>query len=400
MSTDRSAEEVFRDHLALRSRGEVELDIERNYDPNVVLIRASNVYRGQDGVRECARQLRKDIGDARVTYKTARVEGEVAFLEWTVHSDGVVVEDGVDTFVIRNGRIATKTLHYTVQAGGSRDCVPKSDFGKLSPWRDSARINDSEAIEHAERLELRARAEDELAARNEYIRLLGVRSGEQVFEIGCGSGAVTRALAERVTPGGKVVGLDASAALLPIARRLADEAGLGSRIEFQHGDCRDLPFSDASFDVTLAVTTLSHVPNAERALQEMVRVTRPGGRLGIFDMDGDSFLISHSDRACTRRIVAAFADHGQVNSWLMRSLAGVLGGLGVENVHTRGFMPLDKEGYYARAAERTAEVALEAGAITNDECFEWQRALRGEMAAGRFIAGRLHVFVWGTRSKK
>jgi hypothetical protein len=129
-------------------------------------------------------------------------------------------------------------------------------------------------------------------------------------------------------------------------------------------------------------------------------VTRPGGRLGIFDMDGDSFLISHPDRACTRRIVAAFADHGQVNSWLMRSIKGVLEDLGMQDVQARGFMPLDKDGYYARAAERCAEVALEAGAITDEECSEWQRTLRGEMAAGRFIAGRLHVFAWGTRSKQ
>ena len=400
VSTDRSAEEVFRDHLALRSRGEVEQDIERNYDPNVTLIRGGAVYRGQDGVRECARQLGQDIGDARATYKTARVEGEVAFLEWAIHDDGVVVDDGVDTFVIRSGRIVTKTVHYTAQRGGSRAGVAKEDFGKLSPWRESARINDSEAKEHAERLELRAQAEDEVSARNEYIRLLGVSPGEQVLEIGCGSGAVTRALAERIAPDGKVIGLDACAPLLPIARRLADEAGLGTLIEFRYGDCRDLPFLDASFDVTLAVTTLSHVPNAERALHEMVRVTRPGGRLGIFDMDGDSFLISHPDRARTRKIVAAFADYGQVNSWLMRSIKGVLEDLGMENVQVRGFMPLDKEGYYARAAERCAEVALEAGAITNQECCEWQRTLRGEMTAGRFIAGRLHVFAWGTRSKK
>jgi hypothetical protein len=117
VSTDRSTEEVFRDHLALRSRGEVEQDIERNYDPDVTLIRGGTVYRGQDGVRECARQLRQDIGDAKATYKTARVEGDVAFLEWAIHDNGVVVEDGVDTFVIRNGRIVTNTVHYTVQAG-------------------------------------------------------------------------------------------------------------------------------------------------------------------------------------------------------------------------------------------------------------------------------------------
>ena len=278
--------------------------------------------------------------------------------------------------------------------------MSEAEYGKLSPWRESARISDSDAIEHAERLELRAQAADEVAARNEYIRILGVHTGEQVLEIGCGSGAVTRALAKHIAPNGKVVGLDASGALLPIARRLANEAGLGNLIEFRHGDCRNLPFRDNSFDVVLTVTTLSHVPNVDRALQEIVRVTRPGGRLGIFDLDGDSLLISHPDRACTRKIVAAFADGGLVNGWMMRTLAGVLSGLGIEDVHTRGFMPLDKGGYYARAAERSAEIALEAGAITNEECSKWLDELHAEMSAGRFIAGRLHVFVWGVRAQK
>ncbi|MPZ46245.1 MAG: hypothetical protein GEV05_23240 [Betaproteobacteria bacterium] len=82
----------------------------------------------------------------------------------------------------------------------------KSDFGLLSPWRDSKRIDDAQAQEHAERLELRARADDEIAAREEYVGLLGVRPGERVLEVGCGSGAVTRALAKRITPGGRVIG--------------------------------------------------------------------------------------------------------------------------------------------------------------------------------------------------
>jgi hypothetical protein len=82
----------------------------------------------------------------------------------------------------------------------------------------------------------------------------------------------------------------------------------------------------------------------------------------------------------------------------MRTLAGRLVELGLTDVHTRGFMPLDTGGYYARVAERAAEMAFEADAITKDECATWLEALREEMAAGRFIAGRLHLFVWGTRA--
>ena len=115
------------------------------------------------------------------------------------------------------------------------------EYGRLSIWRDSAELDAAASREHATRLELRARTEDEIAVREEYQRLLDVKPGERVLDVGCGSGVVTRALAERIAPGGQAVGLDVSAALLNIARELADETGYGERIQFREGDCRALP---------------------------------------------------------------------------------------------------------------------------------------------------------------
>ena len=272
------------------------------------------------------------------------------------------------------------------------------DFGRLSAWRDSAGLDDKQAREHAARLELRAGAESEIAARDDYVRLLGVAPGERVLDVGCGSGAVTRTLAQRVAPGGRAVGLDASTALLKVARELANKAGLGAIIEFKDGDCRALPFPDASFDAVVAATTLSHVPDPRRALAEMVRVTRPGGRVGVFDVDGDLTLFAHPDRELTRRIVLAYSDLGWVNGWLARGLPALLVELGIVNVRARGFMPLESGGYYANRAERSAEAAATAGAITADEQARWLKALQAEIAAKRFLGGQLHLFVWGTRS--
>jgi SAM-dependent methyltransferase len=271
-------------------------------------------------------------------------------------------------------------------------------FGRLSVWRDSAGLDDKQAREHAARLELRAGAESEIAARDDYVRLLGVAPGERVLDVGCGSGAVTRTLAQRVAPGGRAVGLDASTALLKVARELANKAGLGAIIEFKDGDCRALPFPDASFDAVVAATTLSHVPDPRRALAEMVRVTRPGGRVGVFDVDGDLTLFAHPDRELTRRIVLAYSDLGWVNGWLARGLPALLVELGIVNVRARGFMPLESGGYYANRAERSAEAAATAGAITADEQARWLKALQAEIAAKRFLGGQLHLFVWGTRS--
>jgi hypothetical protein len=129
----------------------------------------------------------------------------------------------------------------------------------------------------------------------------------------------------------------------------------------------------------------------------MVRVTRPGGRVGVFDIDGDMTLFTHPDRELTRRIVAAFSDHGWVNGWLVRVLPTLFADLGIVKVKTKGFMPLESAGYYANRAERSAEVAVQTGAITRDEQARWLQALRAELAAKRFLGGQLHLFVWGTR---
>src|SRR5687768_3670966 len=98
------------------------------------------------------------------------------------------------------------------------------ELGSLSAWRDTSGLDEAKAREQAARLEHRARADDEAAARHEYLDLLGLAPGERILDVGCGSGVVTRAIAQRVVPGGTVVGADSSAAFLSVAREHADAA--------------------------------------------------------------------------------------------------------------------------------------------------------------------------------
>jgi SAM-dependent methyltransferase len=105
-----------------------------------------------------------------------------------------------------------------------------------------------------------------------------VRPHERVAEIGCGSGAVARWLAQHT--GGAVTAVDVNDYLLREARALAEAAGLGERITFEHGDAEGLPMPSESFDVTLSFTVMEEV-DADRMLAELVRVTRPGGRVGV-----------------------------------------------------------------------------------------------------------------------
>jgi ubiquinone/menaquinone biosynthesis C-methylase UbiE len=275
-------------------------------------------------------------------------------------------------------------------------------FGKFSTYRDPAAIDERRARDLSARLELRARADDEASARAEYLDLLRLAPGQRVLDVGCGSGVVTRDIARRVAPGGQAVGVDASPGFLRVARELADEAGLGTTVELHEGDVRSLPFGDRVFDAVVAVTVLVHVPGGAGAIPEMVRVTRPGGRVGIFDFDGDGVVLAHPDRDLTRRIVAAASDHSSVDSWLVRRLPGLLADAGLVDVRARAFMPLEREpgGFYAGLAERSAETAEKAGAITSAERARWVADLRQTQETGRFLGGRLHIFVWGTRPSR
>jgi ketosteroid isomerase-like protein len=110
----RSAAEVFEDHLRLRTANDAETDILTNYAEDVVLLTCTGVFRGHDGVRASAEELKKYFPDGCYTYVRKVVDGEVAFLVWTGQSPVGEVRDGADSFVIRNGKIVAQTIHYMV----------------------------------------------------------------------------------------------------------------------------------------------------------------------------------------------------------------------------------------------------------------------------------------------
>jgi hypothetical protein len=110
----RSTRDVVEDHLASAARGEVARDLERNYAPDVVLFTREGTYHGHDGARQLAARLTEELPGGRFTYRTVLVDGDVGFLQWTGESPGASVRDGVDTFVVRSGRIVAQTIHYTV----------------------------------------------------------------------------------------------------------------------------------------------------------------------------------------------------------------------------------------------------------------------------------------------
>jgi hypothetical protein len=119
--TARGAGEVFDEHLQQGAHGSVDEDLDRNYAPDVVVLTGTGVHHGRDGVRGLAELLREQLPQADFTYTARVVAGEVALLEWTARAaNGARVEDGTDSFLIRNGRIQAQTIHYTVLPGSAQ----------------------------------------------------------------------------------------------------------------------------------------------------------------------------------------------------------------------------------------------------------------------------------------
>lgn len=107
--------------------------------------------------------------------------------------------------------------------------------------------------------------------------LMRMCPGAEVLDVGCGTGALAERLAER---GYRVIGLDPSEGMLDILRTRAP------RVQAMQGSGTEIPFSDESFDLVYSVATLHHIAEPQsvrRTLSEMVRVSRPAGRIVVWD---------------------------------------------------------------------------------------------------------------------
>ena len=112
--------------------------------------------------------------------------------------------------------------------------------------------------------------------KRQLVKMARVRKGERALDLCCGTGDITFGLA---TAGARVVGLDFSAAMLSVAQHPSSSA----LVRWIRGDALQMPFSDDSFDLLTISYGLRNLAHFERAIVEMLRVLRPGGRLLVLD---------------------------------------------------------------------------------------------------------------------
>jgi len=112
------------------------------------------------------------------------------------------------------------------------------------------------------------------------VELMAPGPDSRILDVGCGSGALDRMLAQMLGSSVQIVAADLNPFFLGEARALAQKAQLADRIEFVEASATQLPYEDASFDCAFSITVLEEC-DADRAIAELARVVKPGGHVGI-----------------------------------------------------------------------------------------------------------------------
>src|SRR6516164_6412798 len=202
-------------------------------------------------------------------------------------------------------------------------------------------------------------------------------------------------LAASVGPDGFVTGVDFSELLITEAVRRGADHGLP--VKFEVGDAQALRFPDSSFDAVRTERMLMHVPDPAKALAEMARVLRAGGRMVVCDFDWESQFCDSPLKDTTRKIALSFCD-GMKNGWIGRCLPRLFREVGMTDISvsfrtitvTYDFLQLLLGGHVARA--------VAAGILMEQEADLWWTHLAQANAEGIFLYGFTAFIVAGVKA--
>jgi ubiquinone/menaquinone biosynthesis C-methylase UbiE len=226
---------------------------------------------------------------------------------------------------------------------------------------------------------------DVVAQRKFTLDLLGLQPGDRVLDVGSGPGYLVSEMAAAVGQNGAVHGVDASSAMNAIAsRRTADQPW----VRIDEGDALQLPYADGTFDAAVSVQVYEYVADMPRALTELRRVLRPGGRALIVDTDWDSLVWHTHDRELHRRVTAAWDQH-LVHPHLPTVLARLLRDAGftvtAQHVHVLFNSELNDDAFSARSMRSIAEYVAGLEGVTESDVADWLADLQARNDAGEYF---------------
>ncbi len=205
---------------------------------------------------------------------------------------------------------------------------------------------------------------------------IALKPGEHVIDIGSGPGFLAKDMAESVGSSGGVLGVEVSDAMLAMAKTRCEPLNWAS---FRKGDALELPAEDNSFDVAVSVQVYEYVQQVDRALSEMCRILKPGGRALVVSLDWNSLAWHAQDEVRMTRVMDEFAAH-----CAYKSLPVTLGsrmtraGLTITDRHVipQFETEFDEASYSAQVIPIVASFVAARPGIDADEAQAWADDLR------------------------
>jgi SAM-dependent methyltransferase len=256
------------------------------------------------------------------------------------------------------------------------------------PHRFINELDEATLATLVERLESRAQNALFASLFDKYMARLALPENAKVLEIGTGTGAVLRRLAQRPDFSGQALGIDHSPTFIATAQRYAEAEQVADRIRFQVGDAHQLDIPSPQFDAVIAHTLISHVTDPAMVLSEMGCVLRPGGTMVVFDGDYASMTYAYPDHGFGRQMDTALASATFNNPRIMRDLPQLLPRLGLRIVDAWGdaVVEIGTGSYFKSFAETYAPWVSRANLLPAQAVEVWLREQRKAMERGTFFA--------------
>lgn len=218
-----------------------------------------------------------------------------------------------------------------------------------------------------------------VAYKTRVFELLKPQRGGTYLEIGAGTGDDARAVAKAA--GATVFVIDISLTMMSEARR----RGLQNSVV---GDVVSLPFAENTFDGCWADRTFQHLADPEQALREIVRVTKPAGRIVVVDPDYATQVMEFPDQELAHRVLRFRADCGLRNGTLAHRMQGMFVALGLSDVRVEPMTLVvrDPTAVDNVMGLRTwARSAQKLGYVSEEDVIRWEALFDETVAAGRFM---------------
>lgn len=250
-------------------------------------------------------------------------------------------------------------------------------------WSMVSKLDAATQERLADVLETRGADAQQQRMRDAFLGDIGFPAGARVLDVGCGTGVLTRRVA-RWSNVGSVVGVDVAPSLLDRARALC--AALPN-VAFEEGDATALPFADASFDVVVLDSTISHVPDAGRAVAEAARVLRPNGVLAVFDGDYSTTTVALGEHDPLQACVDAMMSGSLTDAWLMRRLPAIVRDrqLDVVRYASHGYVETSEAEYLLTVIDRGADMLEASGQIGPELAAALKAEARRRAKTGAFF---------------